>query len=123
MCRKMKMTSANLRRKWKSRSAEDFHRTKVTCTIFRKSLTCQHFKVMGMSQRYTDAHLSLVDLLQRSEDAKSLSGAPICAPALYQPYNLAVLSNKARTNCYVIIFVVQLKPNTWHTKCCKIGND
>ena len=124
--------------KKKSRSNEDFPRTRVTCTILKSSFTCQHFKMMGMSQRYadsylslvhvyqcyTDAHLGLVDVSQRNEDAKFLSGAPICAPASFQQYNLAVQKRYTKiTIFYIIILFVQIKTNTWHTNSCKIGNN
>ena len=37
----------------------------MTYMILKISFKCQHFKKMGMSQRYTEAEFSLVDMSQR----------------------------------------------------------
>ena len=115
----------------------------------KNSFRCQLFKMMGMSQPYTDEdfvywtyHSATWTQILSSGHATSLhgrkfqsrghvaalrrrqvmSGAPKCAPTSFQQCILAGIGIITITNFYVVIFIVPLKPNTWYTNCSKIEN-
>ena len=54
-----------LRKKWKRKNREYISRAKVTCKSLKNSFKCARSKMVGMSQRYTDEDLCLVDISQR----------------------------------------------------------